>query len=269
VDVSDTIQARHYSASQASMRQLRPSALIDTAERFHHQGTYQLPTLPTLPTKFYSVGDARLIRAASTGAVAKVLATTGATRVVLVDVDRVTSAAVANVKDYITSLWSEWDETTQTALRHSLPAAKPAPSAAARLRVERLAAIQAVLGLSTSDLARALGLSRPGLYKWLDASSDVKLQGASQDRLAVVERISKQWRERSTAPLSSIAHEPLEDGRTALSMMVADQVDEAAVVGAFDALLARLASKPKTRSQKLADAGFKRRPSAKLLPSDE
>lgn len=133
----------------------------------------------------------------------------------------------------------------------------------------RLAALQAALGLSTSNLAQALGLSRPGLYKWLDASSDVKLQGASRERLAAVERIAKQWRERTTAPLSSVSNEPLADGRTVLSMMVADQFDEATVVGAFDELLAKLAGKPKTRSQKLAEAGFKRRPSAKSLPSDE
>ena len=128
------------------------------------------------------------------------------------------------------------------------------------------------LGLSLvlmSNLAQALGLSRPGLYKWLDASSDVKLQGASRERLAAVERIAKQWRERSTAPLSSVSNEPLADGRTVLAMMVADQVDEAAVVGAFDELLGKLAGKPKTRSQKLAEAGFKRRPTAKSLPSDE
>lgn len=268
--MSDTIQTRHYSASQASMRQLRPSALIDTAERFHQHGPYQLPTLPTLPTKFYGGGDVHIIGAAFSGsAVAKALATTGATRVVLVDVERVTSAAVATVKDYVATLWSQWAEATQTALQQQVPETKPAPSAAARLRVERLVALQAILGLSTSDLAESLGRSRPILYKWLDASSDVQLQGASRDRLAVVERIAKQWRERSLAPMSSVAHEPLADGRTVLAMMVADQVDEAAVIGAFDELMAKLAGKPKTRSQKLADAGFKRRPSAKSLPSDE
>ena len=266
--MSDTIQARHYSAGQASMRQLRPSTLIDTAERFHQLTSHQLPTLPT---KFYGGGgDVHIIGAGAVGsAVAKALATTGITRVVLVDVDQVTSAAVANVQDYIASLWSQWAQTTQTALQKQVPEAKPAPSAAARLRVERLVALQAILGLSTSDLAQSLGRSRPILYKWLDASSDVQLQGASRERLAVVERIAKQWRERSTAPLSSVAHEPLADGRTVLSMMVADQVDQAAVVGAFDELLAKLAGKPKSRSQKLADAGFKRRPSAKSLPSDE
>ena len=114
-----------------------------------------------------------------------------------------------------------------------------------------------------------LGLSRPGLYKWLDASSDVKLQGASRERLAAVERIAKKWRERSTAPLSAVSTELLPGGRTVFAMIVVDQLDEASIVGAFDELLVKLAGKPKTRSQALAEAGFKRRPSAKSLQSDE
>ncbi len=263
--MSDTIQTRQYSASQASMRQLRPSTLIDTAERFHQP--------PTLTTKVYGgeAGNFHIIGAGAIGStVSKALATTGATRVVLVDVDRVTSAEMGTVlKDHITTLWLKWAETTKTALQQPLPEAKPVPSAAAGLRVARLAALQAVLGLSTSDLAQALGRSRPGLYKWLDASNDVKLQAASLERLATVERIAKQWRERSTVPLSSVAHERMDDGRTVLAMMVADQVDEPAIVDALDELLAGLRGKPKSRSQKLADAGFKRRPRPRSLPSDD
>lgn len=172
-------------------------------------------------------------------------------------------------EDFDADPWSRWSKASKEAFQKALAAAKAPPSAAARLRVERLAALQAALGLSTSDLAQALGLSRPGLYKWLDATSDVKLQRASRERLAAVERIATQWRERSKAPLSSVSNQPLANGRTVLAMMIAEQVDEAAVVGAFDELLAMLAGKPKTRSQKLAEAGFKRRPTAKSLPSDE
>ena len=198
---------------------------------------------------------------------------TGATRTVLIadmDVLLATSAIpTVTVEDFDADSWSRWSKASMDAFQKAAAATKAAPSASARLRVERLAALQAALGLSTSDLAQALGLSRPGLYKWLDTSSGVKLQGASRERLAAVERIAKQWRERSTTPLSSVSNEALADGRTVLAMMIADQVDEAAVVGAFDELLARLASKPKTRSRNLAEAGFKRRPSAKSLPSDE
>ena len=157
----------------------------------------------------------------------------------------------------------------EAALQRPAADSKAAPSADARLRVEGLVAIQAVLGLSMPDFARVLGLSRPDLYEWLDASKDMKLQGASRERLAAVERIAMHWRERTATALRSVVNEPLAGGQTALSMMVADAIDEAAIVGAFDELAVKLRSKPKSRSQKLADAGFTRRPSARALPTDE
>lgn len=143
------------------------------------------------------------------------------------------------------------------------------PQAAARQRVKRLAAIQAALGLSTADLAQVLHLSRPGLYKWLDASNDLRLQEAKRERLAKVERIANRWRERSVRPLGSFAHEPLAGGGTALAMMSAEDIDEIAVLGALDELVAKAAGKPKSRSQKLTEAGFRRRPSSRSLPSDD
>ena len=48
-----------------------------------------------------------------------------------------------------------------------------------------------------------------------------------------------------------------------------DAIDEAALRAAFDELTAKLQAQPKTLSQRLADAGFKRRPSIRSLPSDE
>ena len=255
--MSDTIEARFYNAQRATLLQRRPSTIIDAAESFH----------PAVPMQFYSGGETHLIGSYRMGT-----KLTGARTVLIVDTDVLLATSAiptVTVEDFDADSWSRWSKASKEAFQKAAAAAKAAPSAAARLRVERLAALQAALGLSTSNLAQALGLSRPGLYKWLDATSDVKLQGASRERLAAVERIAKQWRERSTAPLSSVSNEPLADGRTVLAMMVADQVDEAAVVGAFDELLAKLAGKPKTRSQKLAEAGFKRRPSAKSLPSDE
>ena len=158
---------------------------------------------------------------------------------------------------------------TKTALQQTAPDVKLTPSAAARWRVERLVAIQAVFGLSTLDFAQVLGLSRPGLYKWLDASKDVKPQEAKRDRLAVVERIAKRWRERSAAPLVTVVNELLAGGQSALSMMVSDAIDEAAIVGAFDELVAKLQGKPQSRSQKLAAGGFTRRPTTRALPTDE
>ena len=256
--MSGTIEARFYNAQRATLLQRRPSTIIDAAESFH----------PAVPMQFYGGGEMHLIGSYRMGT-----KPTGAARTVLIVDTNVLLATSAiptvAVEDFDAESWSRWSKASMDAFQKATTAAKEAPSAAARLRVERLTALQAALGLSTSDLAQALGLSRPGLYKWLDTSSDVKLQGASRERLAVVERIAKQWRERSTAPLRSVSNEPLADGRTVFAMMVVDQVDEAAVVGAFDELLAMLAGKPKTRSQRLAEAGFKRRPSSRSLPSDD
>jgi DNA-binding transcriptional regulator YiaG len=250
MDVSDTLQARFYSAHHGTMHQLRPSTIIGTAESFHRPVS-------------------QVIDVGSIGNVIR-NSVTGATRAVPVDAAFATSAIQAvEMGDYNVDLWTRWAEAAKTALQRPAADAKPAPSAAARLRVERLATIQAVFGLSTLDFAQVLGLSRPGLYKWLDASKDVKLQGASRERLAVVERIARRWRERSAAPLVSVVNEPLAGGQTALSMMVADAIDEAAIVGAFDKLVAKLQGKSKSRSQKLADAGFTRRPSARALHADE
>ena len=255
--MSDTIEARFYNAQRATLLQRRPSTIIDAAESFH----------PAVPMQFYGGGETHLIGSYRMGT-----KSTGAQTVLIFDTDVLLATSAiptVTVEDFDADSWSRWSKASKEAFQKAAAAAKAAPSAAARLRVERLAALQAALGLSTSNLAQALGLSRPGLYKWLDASSDVKLQGASRERLAAVERIAKQWRERTTAPLSSVSNEPLADGRTILTMIVADQFDEAAVAGAFDELLAKLAGKPKTRSQKLAEAGFNRRPSAKSLASDE
>lgn len=256
--MSNTIEAPFYNAQRATMLQRRPSTIINAAKLFH----------PPAPMQLYGGDEMHLIGSYRMGT----KPTSAARTVQIVDTDVLLATSAmptVTVADFDAESWSRWSKASIDALQKVTTAAKEAPSAAARRRVERLTALQAALGLSTSDLAQALGLSRPGLYKWLDTSSDVKLQGARRERLAAVERIAKQWRQRSMAPLSSVSNEPLTDGRTVFAMMIVDQVDEAAVVGAFDELLAMLAGKPKTRSQRLAEAGFKRRPSAKSLPSDE
>jgi DNA-binding transcriptional regulator YiaG len=247
MDVSNTIEALYYNPKHATMRQLSPSTIINAAESFPYEQIVGVSPIGSLPRT-----------------------TTGTARFVLLDVDVVTSATqTVEHDDYGIDTWKRWAEATKTALGRPAPITKPAPSASAWLRVERLAEIQAALGLSTLNFAQVLGLSRPGLYKWLDTSKDVRLQEASRDRLTTVQRLAKQWRERSTAPLVSVANEPLADGHTALEMMIAGNIDEAAVLRAFDELVAKLQRKPKSRSQKLADAGFTRRPSARALPADE
>jgi hypothetical protein len=50
-------------------------------------------------------------------------------------------------------------------------------------------------------------------------------------------------------------------------MMSADVIDETLIVGSFDELATKLQTKPKTRSQRLREAGFTRRTSS--LPLDD
>jgi hypothetical protein len=258
VDVSNTIESLGYNAQRASLLQRRPSTIIDVAESFNQFE----------PMHFFGGGE--IIGGGSYRTSTKL---PGATRTFLfVDTSALlaTSATqIVTVEDCDMDSWAGWAKASNAALQKPTTAVRAAPSAIAKLRVNRLAALQAALGLSTSDLAQVLALSRPGLYKWLDISSDVKLQESSRERLAVIERIATQWRERSTAPLSTVAREPLADGRTVFSMLAAEQVNAAAVLGAYDELIAKLAGKPKSRSQKLTDTGFKRRPSARSLTSDE
>jgi len=265
--MSDTIQSQYYGAKQAALLQQRPNALIDAVENQHQ------PTMLVLPTKFHG-GGSGTVQLVGTGAVGKAIshAITSAMRtVVLVDVDWATSAgdSAQDLDDYSVDPWLQWAATAKAALQQASAGSKAGPSAASRLRVERLAAVQAVFGVPTLELAQVLDVTRQGLYKWLDASKDTKLQGASRERLALVEHIGRQWRNRSAAPLGSLAREPLADGRTVLGMLAEKDIDKAAVVSAFDALLVKLQDKPKTRSKKLAEAGFKRRPSARALPADE
>jgi hypothetical protein len=200
--------------------------------------------------------------------------------VVLVDNDYPTGgsaiqhdAAVNQIKpewaSTVENRWERWAETTKCLLRQAEPDVEPAPSEAARLRVDRLAAIQASFGLPTLAMADVLGISRQQLYKWLDVSKDIDPQGSSRARFAAVERLARAWRDRSVAPLTKVAHVPLASGQTLMEILKAAVIDEAVVLAAFDEMAAKLQSLPKSLSQKMAEAGFTRRPSRRSVPEDE
>ena len=262
--MSDTIQAGSYIARQAALRQQQPSALIEAVEsRIHGQQLHSMPMLVVSDTQ----GIRRVIDTRLEG---WTMARGSGRPVIVVGVDWIQPQGdmAVNAVDQAADSWQRWAETTKAVLTKA-SATKPSLPDAARLRIERLATLQASLGLSMGDLARVLGITRQGLYKWCDNSKEVKVQGANQERLALVERIASQWSKRSSAPLVSVAREPLSLGGSVFDLLVADDIVEAEVVGAFDQLVARLQAKPKSRSQKLAAAGFRRRPSAHSLPPDE
>lgn len=248
--MSNVIQSRHQAARHASLFQQRPGILMDAVEdRELHATLRQTSSI---------VGTVVLINSDyRTGGPAVIERDAGASRR--------SPSEWARADD----VWASWAETTRILLQHVVPDTSQTSSAAARLRVDRLAAIQASLGLSTSAVAEVLGISRPTLYKWLDASKAIDLQEASRVRFATVESLARAWRDRSVAPLARLVHEPLAGGSTIHELLKADPIAEAAALAAFDELLARLQAQPKSLSQKMSEAGFARRPSARAVPDDE
>lgn len=141
--------------------------------------------------------------------------------------------------------------------------------AAASVRVDRLATIQTSLGFPLQTLARVLGISRPNLYKWLDASRNISLQAETRGRLAAIEKIAALWRRRTNMPLSLVMNDPLSTGKTALELLTNHDLDEEVVADAFDELVEKVSGRPRTRSERRAEAGFKRRKSHRALPREE
>jgi hypothetical protein len=264
VDVSAFIQPRAYTPRDAAIYQQSPAELIQAVEEADPRA---YPTVHVFNEEITSL----LIKSAGRLAlVAKKL--TGATRYALYDKSWSTTAGSvieAAPADAQEARWEQWAEHAREAFDRAFSQQRRSTTAAARLRVERLTSIQAALGFTTQDLAAVLGLSRPQLYRWLDTSDDVRMQDAKRQRLAAVERVTKAWQERSPTPLQSVAHEPLATGNTLFDKLSADTIDEASLYAAFDELTVKLRAQPKTLSQRQAEAGFKRRPSIRSLPSDE
>lgn len=271
--MSGTIQARHYTPRQAAMLQQRPSDLIEAAEngvdvleRAYARAVHVLHAQGSLHGANVNIVG---VGSASRGLVT---ALTASTKVMLVNTSRLTTAPelLADFDEYQTgNSWTRWAGQAQEALRNAALNARRQTTAAARWRVERLSSLQAAFGFTIQDLAAVLGITRPQLYKWLDAANDIKLQEASRARLSTVERIAREWSSRSDAPLSSVSKEPLTAGGTVFALMSADVIDDDVVIGVFHELMAKHHERPKSRSQRLRQAGFARRPSVRSLPSDE
>lgn len=269
--MSNTIETRHYTTRQAALLQQRPSEIIsvaesadDTIEAFH-PGTIQV---------VYDDGLALALNESVVGLrslgsyFAKVL--TAGKKVTLLSGSLPTTSPVLIMDPdefQAETIWSRWAGQAKEVLQNASSKERRTSTAAARFRVERLAALQAVFGFTTQDLASVLGISRQQLYKWLDAANDIQLQEASRLRLSTIERIAREWTLRSKVPLSSVHRELLIGGSTVFAMMSADVIDEVVIVSGFEELVARLQTKPKTLASRLREAGFTRRTSS--LPSDE
>lgn len=136
-------------------------------------------------------------------------------------------------------------------------------------RVARLTEIQASLGLSMQTLAEVLQISRPQLYKWFDVGQAIRLQEESATRLNAVVQLAQAWRGRSMAPLGPWLHEQAKGGRSLLDLLTSKDLQLAEIERTFDGITGRFGQAPKSRSQRMREAGFSRRATHRSLPSDE
>lgn len=271
--MSNTIQARHYTVRQAALLQRRPCDIIRAADSIEDVVESHEPFMVQLNYSSTSLlgTHANLVGAGGVGRVLKTPLTAG-TKVVMLNTSWPTTAPelIVDLDEHQAgNSWSRWAGEAKRALEYAASTASRQTTAGACLRVERLSTLQAAFGFTIQDLAAVLGITRPQLYKWMDAANDIKLQEASRARLATVERIAKEWAARSSAPLSSVAKEPLAAGASVFALLSADVIDDVGVIAAFDELVGKLQERPKSRSQRLREAGFTRRLSVRSLPSDE
>ena len=273
--MSATIDARRYRAKDASVFQHRPSSLINTGESDERAARFRFTGGAPRAIRMLDIPRARI------GAIGAISIDflgpaqpinnnprTGGTEAIHYELLGATGTswelAATDADD-----WAKWVETTKELFKKRETDSKSEDSASAKLRIERLASIQAALGVSSQAFAEILRISRQGLYKWLDASKDTTLQEANRLRLTSVERIAKRWRQQSVAPLNTVIHETLTNGRTLFEILTDKELDEARVGDTFSELLDKLNRKPRSLSQKMAEAGFTRRPTGRVSRDDE
>jgi len=145
----------------------------------------------------------------------------------------------------------------------------PVASTPAERRVARLTEIQASFGLPMRTLAEVLRISRPQLYKWFDTSAAIQLRGESAARLNAVERLAELWSMHTVSPLGPWLHEQVAGGQSLYDLLTQVDLSAADIESGFDTVTARIAQMPKTRSQRMREAGFTRRLSYRALPTDE
>ncbi len=273
MDVSATIQMHHYTAHQPKLVQQRMDYLSEAAENAVDVLAGAYARAVNLLAQGGSAGgfNANIIDSGSSGRGLKT-AFLANTKVLLLNVPRPTTAPeqLVDLDEYkAEDGWTRWTGQANEALQNAASTVRRQTTAVAIWRVERLSSLQAAFGFTIQDLAAILGITRPQLYKWLDAANSIKLQEASRARMATVERIAREWSSRTKVPLSSLSKETLAAGGTVFALMSAEVIDDRLVIGAFDELIAKIHEEPKSRSQLLREAGFARRPSVHSLPSDE
>jgi hypothetical protein len=140
------------------------------------------------------------------------------------------------------------------------------PLSVGRIRASKLAEIQGAFGLTTQALAAVLNVSRAQLYKWLNPDNETALQEANVRRISTVLQLAQRWAELTPLPLSAVAHEPLPEGKSIMTLLSAAEIDLEQVATAMNVLARSAERREMSPTERMVDAGYARRPSYRSLP---
>lgn len=96
----------------------------------------------------------------------------------------------------------------------------------------KLDLIRSQFGISTKDLAEALNVERPTVYAWQKEGGS-KPQERHRDRIEVLVELAKYWKNLSERPLSKSIFEPMNNGRSVMDMLKAEEVQTSDVKAAL------------------------------------
>lgn len=170
----------------------------------------------------------------------------------------------------ICSLPDTWIHSTG-GLKHWGDVSKSLTRADARPGIDRaacLARIQASFGFQLGTLARVLRISRAQLYKWMDASRAIALQGSSRQRLAIVQRLAEKWSALTTKPLAQVLRGEADEGGSLMELLKTRRLNEVAVGKELERLSQSAGGELPSASQMLRERGFHSR-FPRALPSDD
>lgn len=121
---------------------------------------------------------------------------------------------------------------------------------------DQVAAIQAALSLSVTEVAQVLRVARGTVYGWLKGSVPVPKVQADSVRLRELHRLAMRWRERTPETLSRLVAAPVGDsGISLLALLSAPVWDEQAIARTMEALAQHLESQA-VENQELRTRGL-------------
>ncbi|MCU0624880.1 MAG: helix-turn-helix domain-containing protein [Gemmatimonadaceae bacterium] len=102
---------------------------------------------------------------------------------------------------------------------------------------EQVEAAKAALGLTTTDVARILNVSRATVHAWVRGEVAVPQERAVRQRLYDLAQLAQEWTGRTGTSLGRLGHAPvLDEGVSLVALLVAPVWDPAAVHQALDVL---------------------------------